>query len=391
MRLVWVSAPPWANTGYGKVTRNVISRLKYPEQISVVTTGGLLAGPFVEWNGIKVYPGYTQDFAKGDRRVSNLESIMKATKSDHWLIHNDAWAYRNTVAQVGLKYPCITYSPIDGGHLAVEEYKALVSAAERVAMCKYAEREIKKVGLSAEYIPHGVDTKIYNPQNKDKWREIFNLPKDAFIVGFVGTNISKRKGFAEMMLGFKKAFDAGKKFIVLMVTNPHGEQSGGYNMYELADYIGFPRSLLQFPIDAYGFTEQEMAGWYNAFDILVNISRGEGFGIPILESQACGTPVIATDFSSMPELVDGHGILVPVKALDVYTLKTQYHAIADYDAFGDALIKCIDSPDLVKSMGKRACKFSQKYDWDKLAPHWDRLLKRVDETGYFPPFKVKEF
>ena len=84
-------------------------------------------------------------------------------------------------------------------------------------------------------------------------------------------------------------------------------------------------------------------------------------------------------------------MLVPVKALDVYTLKTQYHANADYYAFGDALIKCIDNPDLVKSMGKRAHKFAQKYDWDKLAPRWNRMLKKVDETGYFPPFRIKEF
>jgi FkbM family methyltransferase len=45
-----------------------------------------------------------------------------------------------------------------------------------------------------------------------------------------------------------------------------------------------------------------MVALYNSFDVLMNATRGEGFGIPILEAQACGVPVIVTDFSAMPEL-----------------------------------------------------------------------------------------
>ena len=40
---------------------------------------------------------------------------------------------------------------------------------------------------------------------------------------------------------------------------------------------------------------------------------GEGFGIPAVESQACGTPVIVSDFSAQPELVGAHGKKVPVQ------------------------------------------------------------------------------
>jgi len=391
MNLAWVSAPIWAATGYGKVTREFLPKLKYPEQKIVITTGGLSSGPFVEWNGIKVYPGMSSQLAKGDIHIANLEKLLHDTKTDFWVLHNDAWAYRENIKKVGMKYPCVTYSPIDGGHVSVEELEALSVAIERVAMCDYAEREITKHGLSAVNIPHGVNTKIYNPQSKDEWRDIFKLPKDEFIIGFVGTNISKRKGQAELMMALKKVFDTGRKFSIVMITNVNGQASGGYDLWKLAQYIGLPKHLLRFPTDSFSFTEEEMAGWYNAFDIFVNVSRGEGFGIPILESQACSTPVIATDFSSMTELVEGHGILIPPKSLDVYTLKTQYLAIADVDKFADGIIKCIDRPDWVKSMGKRACKFTQKYDWNKLAPRWDRMFKKLEDTGFFPPYAVKEY
>jgi len=391
MKLSWVSAPPWAATGYGKVTRNFITRIKYPEEINVVTCGGLSTGPFVEWNGIKVYPGLSTDRSKGDIYITNLQQLFTQNGTTHWVLHNDAWAFRNTIGQIGPKFPCITYSPVDGGHVSQEEYAALNIAQERVAMCNYAEREIKRLGLSATNIPHGVDTKIYKPIDRDKARETCTLPKDEFVFGFVGTNISKRKGQYEMFEGLKQLWDTGRKFSVVMMTNINGQQSGGYDLYRLADYVGLPRHVLRFPTNAFAFSEEEMATWYNAFDVMLLLSRGEGFGIPILEAQACGTPVIGQDFSAMTELIEGHGILIPPKAFDCYTLKTQLLAIGNPELFAKECAKCIDSPDLVKSMGKRASKFTQKYDWDKIAPKWDRMFKRIDNEGFFPPFKIKEF
>ena len=63
----------------------------------------------------------------------------------------------------------------------------------------------------------------------------------------------------------------------------------------------------------------------------------------------------------------------------------------DYDLFGDVLANCIDDPQMVKARGKLAHKFAQKYDWNKLAPRWDRLFKRVDNEGFLPPYLTKEF
>jgi glycosyltransferase involved in cell wall biosynthesis len=48
---------------------------------------------------------------------------------------------------------------------------------------------------------------------------------------------------------------------------------------------------------------ERMASWYNALDVLLAASMGEGFGIPIVEAMACGTPVIGTRCSTMPELI----------------------------------------------------------------------------------------
>jgi glycosyltransferase involved in cell wall biosynthesis len=396
MHLAWIAAPPWANTGYGKVTRNFITRMKYPE-ISCIATGGISSGPFVPWKDertgkeFKVYPGQTNEFSKGRINIHGLEAILGNIKADMFLLHTDAWAFRDLIKRASQQFGSILYSPIDGGHISPEELEAQRAVTHRVAMCKYVANEYEKAGLPHTYIPHGVDTQVYKPMDKMACREKFGLPKDEFLIGFVGTNISKRKGQAEMVMALKKAYDAGKRFKVVCITNMDGISTGGYHFLNLCDYVGLPRDVLLFAKKAYAFTEQEMAEHFNAFDILYNASHGEGFGIPILESQACGTPVIGTDFSSMPELIDGHGWLAPVKALDMYTLKTQYCAIPDYDWIGDTLIKIIGNHDLIKSTGKRAHQFAQKYDWDKVAPEWDRMLRKLDNEGFFPPFRVKMY
>jgi glycosyltransferase involved in cell wall biosynthesis len=52
-----------------------------------------------------------------------------------------------------------------------------------------------------------------------------------------------------------------------------------------------------------GAPAEVMAATYSAMDVLLAPSHGEGFCVPLIEAQACGTPVIATDFSAQPELV----------------------------------------------------------------------------------------
>jgi len=57
--------------------------------------------------------------------------------------------------------------------------------------------------------------------------------------------------------------------------------------------------------------EQELPLWYNAADLFVYPSRYEGFGLPVLEAMACGTPVVTTNVASLPEVAGDAALLVP--------------------------------------------------------------------------------
>jgi glycosyltransferase involved in cell wall biosynthesis len=55
----------------------------------------------------------------------------------------------------------------------------------------------------------------------------------------------------------------------------------------------------------------ELAFWYNSADAFVYPSIFEGFGLPVLEAMACGTPVLTSDTSSLPEVIGDAGALLP--------------------------------------------------------------------------------
>jgi glycosyltransferase involved in cell wall biosynthesis len=74
----------------------------------------------------------------------------------------------------------------------------------------------------------------------------------------------------------------------------------------LAQACGIPEGKIIYT-DQYayrmGLKPEMLAAMYSAFDVLLSPSMGEGFGIPVVEAQACGVPVIVSDATAQPELV----------------------------------------------------------------------------------------
>jgi glycosyltransferase involved in cell wall biosynthesis len=82
---------------------------------------------------------------------------------------------------------------------------------------------------------------------------------------------------------------------------------GGVELPVLLASLGIKPERVRF-VDQYaylaGMIDQDvLAAYYTTADVLLAVSMGEGFGIPTIEAQACGTPVIVTDFSAQAELV----------------------------------------------------------------------------------------
>jgi glycosyltransferase involved in cell wall biosynthesis len=99
---------------------------------------------------------------------------------------------------------------------------------------------------------------------------------------------------------------------------------------------------------------EDLPLWYAAATVFTLPSLYEGFGMPLLEAMACGTPVVTTTSSSLPEVVGDAGITVPP---------------TDADALGAALLQVLSDAELRADMRERGLRQAQRFSWRTTAEH----------------------
>jgi glycosyltransferase involved in cell wall biosynthesis len=150
------------------------------------------------------------------------------------------------------------------------------------------------------------------------------------------------------------------------------------NLLQFVKSIGLEVGKNVFFVDQYayqtGLPEDHMAHVYSAMDVLTNVSTGEGFGIPIVEAQACGTPVIVGDWTSMGELCFSGQKLEKLRAAPSYTQLGAYQFIPRFEEVGLAMIQEYEHP----SSRNRAVQGSHEYDADKVTQlYWKPVLEDI--------------
>ena len=109
-------------------------------------------------------------------------------------------------------------------------------------------------------------------------------------------------------------------------------------------------------------TEAELVGLYQQADALVVTSRAEGFGLPVVEAMACGTPVIAFANSSLTEVVDGAGELV---------------ADGDVVEFASRLASLLRDGRRRHELSQAGLRRAEDFDWDACATTHAEILRSV--------------
>jgi glycosyltransferase involved in cell wall biosynthesis len=99
-------------------------------------------------------------------------------------------------------------------------------------------------------------------------------------------------------------------------------------------------------------SEDEAACLYNGAEVFVYPSRYEGFGIPAVEAMACGCPVIASDSSSLPEVVGDAGILVEPN---------------NVGALSEAILKVLHDGELRRVLKEKGVQRAAQFTWARMA------------------------
>ena len=108
--------------------------------------------------------------------------------------------------------------------------------------------------------------------------------------------------------------------------------------------------------------DEELPLWYNIANVFVFPSKYEGFGLPPLEAMACGTPVIASHSSSLPEVVGDAGIMLPP---------------GDPAAWAAGMRLVLGDAAAARELGAKALEKSKQFSWDRTARETLNVYRRV--------------
>lgn len=306
MRVLIHSNGPMVLTGYGVQTRLLIERLREMGHDPAVSAFYGLSGSAIEWNGIPIYPAGSVDFG-----LDMLHGHAAQHGADVVVTLMDTYKLGPIAKQLHdarTRYRTAMWVPVDCTPLSRMDREVIaLSGATPVAMSRFGLAELQEAGFpDALYAPHAVDTHTYRPPaDREALREAQGLPADRFVVGIcAANNDTLRKAWPEQFAAFAALHAKHPDTLLLVHSVPRAPQ--GIALDELAEDMGIAGAVVF--SDHYAqlaglMGPAVMADWYGCLDVLLACSYAEGFGVPIIEAQACGTPVIATDAASMTELV----------------------------------------------------------------------------------------
>lgn len=228
-------------------------------------------------------------------------------------------------------------------------------------------------------IPHGVDVQAFNPVSKKGARKILGLPVNGFFVGYVARNQSrKRQDLAiRAFADFAKTHPDAYLLLHCVKTDFQGwdlEQLASY--YGVKDRVMFTHTM---------FTEQsasieQLNYLYNCFDVHINTSGGEGWGLPTFESAAVGTPQVVPNWSATKELWGDSAKLIDVASVrhEPHQINTM-QAVIDTKSLSTILSELYDNPSLREEIGKKCYDVTQRpeYRWENVAQKFDAVFKSV--------------
>jgi glycosyltransferase involved in cell wall biosynthesis len=241
-----------------------------------------------------------------------------------------------------------------------ENMKGLKKADNIITISEFSKDEIVKYLKypedRIEIVYPGVDHSVYYKKRDREILRKHNIQDNEKIVLYVGSE-TPRQNVPVLLEAFSmlKKIIPNIKLIKIGESQSYGARRKILNLImklDLVEDIIFPGYV----------QEEELPLWYNASDILVYPCDYAGFGLPPLEAMACGTPVITSNTSSLPEVVGNGGIMVDPH--DVEAMALHMHNVLTQD-------------DLNKKLVEHGLKRSKLFTWDKAAKETQKIYANL--------------
>ena len=182
-------------------------------------------------------------------------------------------------------------------------------------------------------------------------RQKYGIPAGKKIIMYVG-NLKPHKNLLRLMQAYSKV-DNEESCLVLV-----GKAFDNKDIDETIDRLALNGKVIKTGI----VNRDELVDFYNLADLFAFPSLYEGFGIPPLEAMACGTPVISSNTSSLPEVVGDAAI-----TFDPYNV----------EEIAEALKKGLNDTELRNEIIEKGYKRAERFAVQEIAQQTIAALKRI--------------
>lgn len=381
MRVLWHSNAPWCGSGYGVQTAHGVRLLSELGHEAVVSASFGLDGNSINIDGVTVMPGMGGGDPYGARRAP-LNG--RKTGADVIVTLLDAWVFSGELFRdAGQRW--IALAPVDHDPIPPAVAKAVKGAWRVATFARSGIAAMGDVGLDPLYMPHAYDPAVMRPMDaagRAVARERLGIPADAYLFGVVAANkgTPSRKNFPALIEAFARVHKAHPDTLLALHTRMDPSH-GGLDLFACLEWFGIPGGAVKFADqDAPAATNEHMAALYNACDVLVNPAHGEGFGVPILEAQACGTPVIVGDWTSMSELIGPHSWgIAKDGALRTWTIQQSFQWQAGADVIAERMLEAYDRGHEGDTTRRETAAFAgEGWSLPAVLPVWREAWEAID-------------
>lgn len=304
--------------------------------------------------------------------------------------------------------PIIAYMPVDGYNQPpawsridpiIKRLPVVPGGNGRVlypvSMSKFGQNFF----TGSEMIYHGIETDEFRPvspehpltlsngeviTSKAEAKESYGFPADSIVALRVDRN-SARKNFGDTWRALVPVMKRHPNLYAWFHCKAEGDQLELPQLFS-RDAETAPRFRVPGQFNTRnGWARSDLIGLYNAADLFVSTSWGEGFGLTLAEAAACELPIVAQDVSSITEVVGPGGILLkPERLTAVESGQDQW--LPDVSKFTIQIERLVASEGLRQSLGVAGRQHViSSFDWDVSAKQFHELITRVAQENPVTP------
>lgn len=209
-------------------------------------------------------------------------------------------------------------------------------------------------------VPYGVDLDVFRPGltgGRSRVATATGVQEPRYVL-FVGT-LHPRKNIAAVRRSVARLARRGFPQLLVLATAdaPDRDDSSELRRRAEAELPSAPGRIVTIPAGE----DAKLAALMAGADAVCQPSFSEGFGLTALEAMACGAPVIVSDRGSLPEVVDGGGLIVPPTT----------------DAIEHALARLLSDSALSARLAADGRRRAEGFTWQRSVNGWLRVLERA--------------